>query len=44
MRRLVKAAFDETLEAASRREGTGKAATLTEPAAAGLRLCRLLGF
>lgn len=29
MRTLMKAAFDETLEAASRREGTGKAATLT---------------
>lgn len=32
MRTLMKAPFDETLEAASRREGTGKAATLTEPA------------
>lgn len=40
----MKAAFDETLEAASRREGTGKAATLTEPAAARLRLCCLFRF
>lgn len=38
MRTLMKATLDETLEAASRREGTAKAATLTEPAAAGLRL------
>lgn len=34
MRTLMKGAFDE-----SRREGTGKTPTLTEPAVAGVQLC-----
>lgn len=38
MRTLVKATFDEALEAASRHEGTGKVAMLTDPAAAGRTL------